>query len=75
METEYVGARKTPLLRQLVITNPISDIIHMTFDNILYKNIVPIEIPSVRVQILDENFKPVTFSTGTSFIVLHFKPA
>lgn len=75
VETEYVGGRKTPLLRQLVVTDPISDIIHTTFEKILYKNVVPFDIPSLRVRILDGNFDPVTFSTGTSFIVLHFKPA
>lgn len=75
IEPEHVGERKVSLLRQIVINqNAQEDSIQLTYDNPLYKKIIPAHIPSIHFQIVNENFQLVEFKKGTAFAVLHFKP-
>ena len=75
IEPEYVGGRKVPLLRQIIVnTNTNNDFIQLTYDRPLYKKVVPNFIPSIRIEIVNEQFEPVQFNKGPSYVVLHFKP-
>lgn len=72
IEPEFVGGRQVGLLRQVIISNTHNDFAHFTYDNPLYKKVIPLSIPAIHFQIVDENFELVKFKKGTAYVVLHF---
>lgn len=75
ISSEWVGNSKIQLLRQISITKNYDDIINVTFNNLLYKEVIPREIQTLRFKILDQNGEYIPFTKGDIIAVLHFSSA
>ena len=75
VEHNIVGDKLVQLLRTVPITGNHGEIVHNSFDNLIYRPVAKEYLSEIEVQLSADTGELMPFNGGEVIVVLHFKPA
>ena len=73
IEHVTVGGVRVPLLRTFGMEKSTNDVVHRTFQNLVYVPLQKKQFDSVEMNIMNDTGETMPFASGKSVVLLHFR--